>query len=767
MYVRKNLVLIAAVMMNLFSACQLSTKTEEKVRIIPQPVKVAYKGVAHTFKSGVKVAVEDTSLNFLRTYLLDQLQDLSTSRFFYEDESGTAIQLKLDDKIDQAEGYHLTINKQIVLSAKTKQGIIQGIQSLLQILEQGIVTSKGLEIPQLEVTDYPRFAYRGMHLDVSRHFFGVDFVKKYIDLIAMHKMNTFHWHLTDDQGWRIEIKKYPKLTDVGAWRVDHEDLPWNERPSQEKGEKATYGGFYTQEQIKYIVAYAADRGITVIPEIDIPGHSAAAIAAYPELSCRNVDIGVSSGGRSEVNIVCGGNDEVLEFYKNVLTEVIELFPSKYIHIGGDEAWKSEWEKCPLCQKKIKEQNLENEHELQSYFIQNIDHFLTSKGRAMIGWDEILEGGLAQNATVMSWRGETGGIKAAQMKHDVIMTPVGTCYFDYYQSTDKDLEPLAFNGYISMSKVYNYEPVPGELSDDEAKYVLGAQGNVWTEYMPTSNLVEYRSIPRMTALSEVLWSPEDARDEAGFVDRLQFFIKWLTDKDYNFHIPTPQGIFDEMIFIDSTRVELTNEWPFAEIHYTLDDSEPTVNSAIYSEPLTISESTVLKSSVFLVDGRHGLIKTARFEKATPKQAFDIDSRRLESGLKYKYYESAIHSVKEIKKLNAKSSGILKQIGLPEEHRTAVFAAQFDGYFYAPQTQVYTFALQSDDGSQLYIGNELVVDHDGPHGPSVKYGQVALKQGYYPISVSYFDGGGGNMLKIHLKTGDEKLSELSPNLLFHSK
>ena len=767
MYVRKKLIWIAIVLLNFISGCQLSNKTEATVRIIPQPVKIAYKGVALTLKNGVKVTADDSSLNFSRTYLLDQMQQLSTARFLTEDEAGVAIQLKLDDTVEQAEGYRLTIDTRIVLSAKTMQGVIHGIQSLLQVMEQATVTTDGLEVPQLKISDYPRFAYRGMHLDVSRHFFGVDFVKKYIDLIAMHKMNTFHWHLSDDQGWRVEIKKYPKLTEVGAWRVDHENLPWNSRPFQKKGEKATYGGFYTQEQIKEVVAYAADRGITVIPEIDIPGHSAAAIAAYPELSCRNAKIGVASGGKAEVSIVCGGKDEVLDFYKDVLSEIMELFPSKYIHIGGDEAWKAEWKKCPLCQKKMKDENLADEHELQSYFIQEMDHFLTSKGRTMIGWDEILEGGLAQNATVMSWRGEAGGIKAAQMKHDVVMTPVGYCYFDYYQSTDKDLEPLAFNGYISMSKVYNYEPVPAELSEEEAKYVLGAQGNVWTEYLPTGKLVEYRVLPRMTALSEVLWSPKEARNETDFVNRLEPFLEWLTDRNYNFHIPTAQGIFNEMIFMDSTKVELKNVWPFAYIHYTLDGTEPTVNSAIYTEPLSVSETTELKTSIFLADGRSGLVKTASFEKADPIDAFEIDETKLESGIAYKYYEAAINMVKSIKKLKAKSSGIIKQIVLPEERRAAVFAAQFDGYFYAPETQVYTFALQSDDGSQLYLGNKLIIDHDGPHGPSVEYGQVALKKGYYPISVGYFDGGGGNTLKLQLKIGEDELKELPARLLFHSK
>jgi hexosaminidase len=547
--------------------------------------------------------------------------------------------------------------------------------------------------------------------------------------------------------------------------VDHENLPWNGRPFQKPGEKATYGGFYTQEQIKDVVAYAAERGITVIPEIDIPGHSAAAIAAYPELSCRNAKIGVALGGKAEISIVCGGKDSVIDFYKDVLTEVMGLFPSKYIHIGGDEAWKEEWEKCPLCQKRIKEKGLKDEHGLQSYFIRQLDDFLVSKGRAMIGWDEILEGGLAKNATVMSWRGESGGIKSAQMGHDVIMTPVGYCYFDYYQNPDKELEPQAFNGLITLSQVYNYEPVPTELTADEAKYILGAQGNLWSEWMPSGELVEYRALPRMTALSEVLWSPKDSRNEAGFISRLEPFLDWLTVEGYNFHIPTPQGIFNKMIFMDQANVDLSNPWPFAAIHYTLDGSDPTVDSPVYTGPLTVASTTTLKAFVFLKDGRHGPVKIALFEKAEPIDAFNVDTTQLKSGLSYQYYGKTVSKVEQLKKLEPENTGVVSQIEFPEESSKGLFGLALSGYFYAPETTVYTFALTSDDGSRFFLGDRLIVDHDGYHGPTVKYGQIALKKGYYPIYLGYFDGGGGYSLSLEVKQGDGGMRKISPERLFH--
>jgi len=752
------------VVMLFFAACQPSGNTAE-IKIIPKPVSLTPTGKSLVIDKGVRIETSDSDLAFAAGYLKAQMQQLTPAIWLTPGESGVKIQLEIDDTINENEGYKLDIGDKIVLAGKTRNGVIHGIQSLLQILEQGKLTDDGLVIPTVDIVDYPRFAYRGMHLDVSRHFFGVDFVEKYIDLIAMHKMNTFHWHLSDDQGWRIEIKRYPKLTEVGAWRVDHEGLPWNERPAKKPGEKATYGGFYTQEQIKDVVAYAAERGITIIPEIDIPGHSAAAIAAYPELSCRDAQIGVASGGKAEVSIVCGGKDSVIEFYKNVLTEVMALFPSKYIHIGGDEAWKAEWEKCPLCQKRIKEKDLKDEHGLQSYFIQQLDDFLVSKGRAMIGWDEILEGGLAKNATVMSWRGESGGIKSAQMGHDVIMTPVDYCYFDYYQSPDKDLEPLAFNGLITLDKVYNYEPIPAELTEDESKYVLGAQGNMWSEWMPTGDMVEYRALPRMTALSEVLWSPKESRNEADFISRLEPFLDWLTDTEYNFHIPTPQGIFNKMIFMDSAKVDLQNSWPFATMHYTLDGSEPTTESPVYTEPLSVSKTTTLKAAIFMKDGRHGPVKIALFEKAAPIDAFDVDTTKLEPGLNYAYYEKAISRVGQMKNHKPKSTGVVNGVEFPEEAREGLFALSLSGYFYAPETAVYTFALTSDDGSQLFLGDSLIVDHDGYHGPTIKYGQIALKKGYYPIYLGYFDGGGGYSLDLKVKQGDGQMSELPEELVKH--
>lgn len=501
------------------------------------------------------------------------------------------------------EGYLLNVNPtSVTITANTKAGIVYGMQTLFQILP-AIRTNEVLKIPAMQIKDYPRFKWRGMHLDVSRHFFSPDLIKKYIDLMALYKFNTFHWHLTDDQGWRIEIKKYPKLTQVGAWRVDETDKVWGQRPQATEGETPTYGGYYTQEQIKDIVKYAALRNITIVPEIEMPGHSAAAIASYPYLSCTQQPQLPMTGG-NYMNIssnYCAGNDSVFTFLENVLTEVIALFPSPYIHVGGDEVDKTSWHNCPKCQARIKKEGLKNEEELQSYFMKRIEKFLISKHRKMIGWDEILEGGLAPEATVMSWRGVQGGIIAATMNHDVVMTPGDPLYFNQYQG-DPATEPLANGGFNTLKKVYDYEPIPNELDAMHAKYILGAQGNLWTEYITTPEHVEYMILPRMLALAEVLWSPKKARDWNNFNERLQQHFKTFDEKGLhyskgNFKVEIKPFSQDGKLFVN-----LSTEAYKGEMYYTTDETVPNLQSKKYTEPLRIDSSLTLKA-ITVVNGKN--------------------------------------------------------------------------------------------------------------------------------------------------------------------
>ncbi|MGM5470019.1 beta-N-acetylhexosaminidase [Flavobacteriaceae bacterium LMO-SS05] len=510
-------------------------------QIIPKPVSLDMSNGRFLVDSKTKVSAA-SNLENEGSYLADLLSHVAATNIAFETGGSGDIQLKIDDAIENEEGYTLSVSyDSILISGKTAKGVFYGIQTLRQLIpasvESGSNQKEALTLPAVNIKDNPRFVYRGMHLDVGRHLFPVDFIKKYIDLIAMHKMNTFHWHLTEDQGWRIEIKKYPKLTEIGSKRYG----TIVGRYPGARNDETEYGGFYTQDEVKNIVKYASERHVTIIPEIELPGHASAAIASYPFLSCFPEEptvvsngMGSKAGKKAQANgtpkivqetwgvfddVFCAGNEQTFQFLEAVLDEIIPLFPSEYIHIGGDECPKSNWKRCPNCQKRMKDNNLADEHELQSYFIQRIEKYVNSKGKKIIGWDEILEGGLAPNATVMSWRGEQGGIEAAKQGHDVIMTPGHSCYFDHYQTENKDTEPLAIGGKTTVADVYAYDPAPKELTEAESHYILGAQGNVWTEYMETTDYVEYMILPRMTALSEVVWSPKEARNWDDFKMRL--------------------------------------------------------------------------------------------------------------------------------------------------------------------------------------------------------------------------------------------------------
>lgn len=500
--------------------------------IIPKPQElikkegkfVLDKTCSISFDSGNKELARIAGFfkEYVKTVYGFEMSDISDSK---------SIQLKIMSRLNLGkEGYLLKVSsKTIVITASGPAGVFYGIQSLKQMLPLETKNNQ-LEIAAAEIKDQPRFSWRGNMLDVGRHFFPVSFIKKYIDILAMYKINTFHWHLTEDQGWRIEIKKYPLLTEISHWR--DETVLGYYRSGQGK-DGIGYGGFYTQDQCCEIVRYAAERFITVVPEIEMPGHSSAALAAYPNLGCSGGPYKVQETWGVHTDIYCAGKEETFEFLQNVLDEVLDIFPSEFIHIGGDECPKVAWENCEHCQARIKENNLQNEHELQSWFITRIDKYLSSKGRRLIGWDEILEGGLAPEATVMSWRGEKGGIEAAKQKHDVVMSPNSHMYIDHYQSEDKDNEPLAIGGFLPVEKVYSYEPIPEELNAEEAKYILGVQTNLWTEYVATTSKAEYMLLPRLQAQAEVAWTQKKLKDFADFENRLEMDYSRLQKLGINF------------------------------------------------------------------------------------------------------------------------------------------------------------------------------------------------------------------------------------------
>lgn len=529
--------LLPLIILSVISLLGFGQGTE--VSIIPQPNKVVRLSGEFTLHEDVPIVLSDASLQPIVSYFNNRIKTATGFNLTVSssDEIGAVISLSIDPTITQKEGYHLSVNENgIAIAANAPNGLFYGIQTLLQLLPTSIysdelVPDERWTIPHVDISDAPRFGYRGVMLDVSRYFFTKAEVKQLIDLLALHKINMFHWHLTDDQGWRIEIKKYPKLTEVGSKRSETLVGHWlYNRPHRFDG--IPHEGFYTQEDVKEIVAYAQDRFITIIPEIEMPGHSSAALAAYPELACNDGPFSVSTVWGVHQNLYCP-TEKTFLFLEDVLNEVMALFPGTYIHVGGDEAVKKQWKQSQFCQDLIRENDLKDEQGLQSYFIKRIDRFLTSKGRKLIGWDEILDGGLSPNATVMSWRGIDGGIAAAKQGHDVVMTPTSHCYFDYYQSKKKRKEPLAIGGYVPLSKVYGFEPIPEALSEQEAKHILGAQGNIWAEYISTVSHMQYMALLRIAALSEVTWSTKEARNWEDFKARLNVQRERYDALKYNY------------------------------------------------------------------------------------------------------------------------------------------------------------------------------------------------------------------------------------------
>lgn len=580
------------------------------VNIIPAPVSLSvHEGQFFLDQNtALKFDTNNKDLFHAATFFNAYIKNISGETLPVNTSTKKSISLQIK-KIDNIgdEGYILKVTPEAIqITANTKTGIVYGMQTLFQTLPH-IRTNATLKIPCMEILDYPQFKWRGMHLDVCRHFFSPDMVKEYIDLMAMYKFNTFHWHLTDDQGWRIEIKKYPKLTSVGAWRADRSGIPWNESQPTQPGEATNYGGYYTQDQIREIVAYAAERNITIVPEIEMPGHSAAAIAAYPWLSCSQQPQLTITGGvypPSFQTSFCPSNDSVYLFLENVLTEVMQLFPSKYIHVGGDEVDKTPWKNDPRCQAFMKKMGYTNEEQLQSYLIQRMEKFLMNHGRKLIGWDEILEGGLAPEATVMSWRGESGGIQAAKMKHDVVMTPGKPLYFDHYQAGPEG-EPLAIGGFNSLKMVYDYYPVPKVLGAEFSKYVLGAQANIWAEFISTVQHLEYMALPRMLALSEVVWSSEKNKNFGNFYQRLQQHFKWFDQKGINYSKGNFKVAIQPISRDGKLYVQLSSEIPGASIYYTLDGSEPGIGNIKYEQPVQIQASTILKAVTVVNDKVMGM------------------------------------------------------------------------------------------------------------------------------------------------------------------
>lgn len=589
------------------------------INLIPKPSHLIMEKGAFSIKDDLKISLnkEDDELRNVAELLRMTIKESFNLDLpiVIGNTKGRSIKIVCNTAPIEDESYQLNINKKgIEIKSKTAKGAFYATQTLRQIFNS---SEKKDNIPLVEIKDSPRFKYRGMMLDVGRHLYSIDFIKTFIDQLAYHKLNVFHWHLTEDQGWRIEIKKYPNLTNVGSIRnqtiIGHAG-------SSNVYDNLSYGGYYTQEEIKEIVKYAQERFVTVIPEIELPGHAQAALASYPSLGCTEGPYEVATTFGVSDEVYCAGNDKVFSFLEGVLDEVIDLFPSEYIHIGGDECPKIRWEKCQKCQSRIKNEKLHNEHELQSYFITRIEKYLNTKGKKIIGWDEILEGGLAPNATVMSWRGISGGIEAAQQNHNVIMSPNTHVYFDHYQG-DPNNEPLAIGGMLPIKRVYDFEPVPNDLSKEQQKYIIGAQANVWSEYMKTEENVEYMVFPRIDALSEVLWTQKENKDWEDFKFRL---FHRLNDYDklglnYAKHILNPEIEMVSDFENSLMKVNISTANPNARIYYSLNGETPTKNSIQYQGSFILDHSAEVKA-VSIYNGKESNIVVKPFSKnvATTKK-----------------------------------------------------------------------------------------------------------------------------------------------------
>lgn len=588
----------------LFLSYTTFAQTENQYNLIPFPARFVGQNGQFNLTASTRVvtppatdasvkAVAQTFVNQIKAANGLALPVAATSPALAK---GAHIFLSLNKKLNLGdEGYKLTVTPtRVTAEASTAKGLFYAAQTMRQLLPANPTPSAPgpqLTMPACAITDKPRFSYRGLHLDVSRHFMPVSFVKKYIDLLAMHKQNTFHWHLTDDQGWRIEIKKYPKLTQVGSKRSETLIGQYFQNYPQQFDGKPV-GGFYTQDEIRDVVKYAQSRFVTIVPEIEMPGHALAALSAYPELSCDPSKTYQAATKWGVFDDVFCPSEKTFGFLQDVLTEVMTLFPGKLIHIGGDECPKTAWKNSAFCQELIRKNKLKDEHELQSYFIRRIEKFVNSKGRAIIGWDEILEGGLAPNATVMSWRGTEGGIAAAKQKHNVVMTPTGTCYMDYYQG-NPITEPLAIGGYLPLDQVYAYEPMPTELTPAEQKYVLGVQGNIWTEYTPTPEAVEYMVYPRAIAIAELGWMQAGPHNFEDFAQRLKNHLPKLSNVNYAKRLfditATTQGNEQGQLQVVLKKLDSDSR-----IFYTLNGKEPNDKSTEYIGPITLTKTTTIKA-----------------------------------------------------------------------------------------------------------------------------------------------------------------------------
>lgn len=742
--------------------------SQQNISIIPAPN--FYKLAGDSIRINGKVQVNFINKNFSEkesksAKILESALNVQGS----SKKSNLTIEFNSDVNFKSKEGYKIEITSNKILVLGKEEGLFYAVQTLFQLLPNKI--SSEIKLPCVIIEDQPRYSYRGLHLDVCRHFFTVDVIKDFIRQMSSYKLNNFHWHLTDDQGWRIEIKKYPKLTQVGSKRA--QTLVGNKfERSPFFFDGNPYGGFYTQEEIQDVVKFAEAHYVNVIPEIEMPGHASAAVTAYPNLACfpdRNYKV-VESWGVFE-DVFCAGKEETFTFLEDVLTEVMVLFPSKNIHIGGDECPKTRWKVCPNCQKRIKDLGLKDEHELQSYFIKRIEKFLNAKGRQIFGWDEILEGGLAPNAAVMSWRGESGGIHATKLKHPVVMTPESTVYFDYNQGYSPN-EPLTVGRLSTLEKVYHYNPTPVDtLSVEEQKYIIGVQANLWSEYLTSPAKLNYMLYPRIFALAEIAWTQTPNKNYNHFIqNQLPYHLEKLELENRLYKVPTSFGSEEKALIASKYILDLKPTIKNGKIFYTIDGYNPDETATLYQNPVTINipkgEYRIIKTIQISESGKRSSINKIIVRNPDLRPALAIQPKK--NGLKYEYFTGTFKQVQDLELAKPVSSGILEGKITAEKWKTKLeryIGLKFNGYIFIPETGNYTFSTLSDDGSKLFIEDELIVDNDGIHWMNEAYGAVKLEKGFHKLNISYFDLTGGTILNCFIQKEGLNKEEINASQLYY--
>ena len=729
----------------IFSSCTPTVKQE--IAILPTPVSLTEQSGSFVLKDGMKIGVSDQSLFPAAGYLQEILRNvISSSVEVTTDKSQVDMYFQLKDTVGKPSSYKLESTPEYIrVEATDYSGIISAITTIRQLLPATIEVQgekQNYSIPVVQIEDAPRFEWRGFMLDASRHFWNKKEVKHVLDLMSLYKLNKFHWHLSDDQGWRIEIEKYPLLTEKGAWRkFNTQDRTCMARAKEEDNTDflipedkirivegdTLYGGYYTHDDIKEIVAYATQRGIDVIPEIDMPGHFLAAISQYPELACD----GLIGWGETFSSPVCPGKDATLEFCQNVFKEVFELFPYEYVHMGGDEVEKANWKKCPLCQKRIRTEKLGSVEELQAWFVRDMEKFFLANGKKLIGWDEVVSDGLSSDAAITWWRSWAKDAlpTATAQKQKVIACPNEYFYFDYAQDQN------------SVKKILAYDPCADErLSPEQKKYIWGVQANLWAEWIPTMKRIEYLIVPRMIALSEIAWAEPTAKPGLEeFYRQLVPQFKRMDVMRVNYRVPDLQGFYKVNAFIDETTVELTCPLPGTEIRYTTDGSMPTKESALYNGALEVGKTTDFAFRTFRPDGSPSDAVRTKYVKAPYAEAVTAPAA-LQPGLKAVWHDFRGNLCADIDAAPVKGEYVVESVSIPEEVKGNI-GLVLTGYLEVPADGIYTFALLSDDGSTLMLDGELLGDNDGAHSPVEIIVQKALKAGLHPIEVRYFDCNGG--------------------------